>query len=187
MSMTFTIPTIETERMILRAPRIEDAPIFRAFYRSERSQFVGGPHEDESDLNRAFGSIAGLWMLRGHSLLIGELKSAPGVAIGAFGTYEPLHWPEPELGWALYDAKYEGKGYVTEALRAIMPWAWDRVGTDTFVSFIDEGNEASVRVAKALGAVFDSETTAAVNAPGAIFHDPDDVDVHVYRHRKEAA
>ena len=187
MTTTFTIPTLETERMILRAPQIEDAPIFRAFYRSDRSKFVGGPHQNEGDINRAFGSIAGLWLLRGHSLLIGELKSDPGVAIGGFGTYEPLHWPEPELGWALYDGTQEGKGLVTEALRAIMPWAYDHVGTETFVSFIDEDNAASIRVAKALGATFDAEMTSTVNAPGGTFDDHEDTDVHVYRHHKEAA
>ncbi len=187
MSLTVTIPTFETERMVLRAPRIEDAPVFRAFYKTDRARFVGGPHDDDTDLNRAFGSIAGLWMLRGWSLLIGELKSAPGVAIGGFGTYEPLHWPETELGWTLYDGALEGQGLVTEAMRAIMPWAYDHVGTDTFISFIDEGNDASVQVAKALGARFDAETTEKVNAPGGTFGDKADQQVNVYRHWKAAA
>lgn len=181
----FTIPEFETERLILRAPRIEDAPYFRVFYNSERSQYVGGPVQEAADINRAFCSIMGLWAFRGYSLHVGALKTDPDTPIGGFGTYNPLHWPEPELGWSLWDGKHEGKGYATEAIRALRPWAYDTVGVDSFVSYINEPNEGSINVAKALGATFDAEATKAANQPGAHFHDPDDCDVHVYRHRKE--
>mgnify|MGYP001801534739 CR=1 FL=1 len=37
------IPTLETERLILRPPRPEDTEACVAFYASERSSRVGGP------------------------------------------------------------------------------------------------------------------------------------------------
>ena len=42
-----SIPTLETERLVLRAPGIGDFEPFAAFYASERSKFVGGPLDRE--------------------------------------------------------------------------------------------------------------------------------------------
>lgn len=51
---------------------------------------------------------------------------------------------------------------------------------------IDAPNTASINVATALGAQFDADATAKANQPGSPFYDPDDCDVHVYRHHKGA-
>lgn len=120
MSLTVTIPTFETERLILRAPRIEDAPFCRSFYNSDRSKYNGGPEQDATKINRAFCAVMGLWALRGYSLHIGALKTDPNTPIGSFGTYNPMHWPEPELGWSLWNGQHEGQGYATEAIRTLM-------------------------------------------------------------------
>ena len=180
------IPTLETERLILRAPRLEDAPAASAFYATGRSQYVGGPETDPVKLSKSFGNIAGLWLLRGFSLFVAEEKSNPGVPIGVVGPYEPIVWPEMEFGWSLYDAAAEGKGYITEAMRLLIPWTWKRTGKTTAVSFIDALNDRSRFVAKALGAVFDDKMSEAVNAPGGVFHDDASAanPVTVWRHHR---
>lgn len=184
MTTTYSIPTLETERLTLRPPQISDVDVFTAFMTSERATFVGGP-TDKAYAARSFASFSGQWLLRGYGLFIGTLKSDPETPLGGFGIFHPLHFEEPEFGWSLYDGANEGKGYVTEAMRTIIPWAWDVIGTDTAQSHIDEGNDASVAVAKALGATFDPITTEKANGPGGEFDSPGNF-VNIYRHHKGA-
>lgn len=183
---TAHIPTLETDRLILRAPRIEDFEPFGTFYGTERARYVGGPVTDPRHLSRSFGNIAGLWILRGVSLFVAEEKANPGTPIGAFGPYEPLIWPEMEFGWTLWDAAHEGMGYVTEAMRLLIPWTWAQTGKTTAVSFIDALNDRSRNVAKALGATFDAALSETVNAPGGVFHDTATAHnpVTVWRHQR---
>ena len=141
MTAAFTLPTLETERLILRLPRMSDMSDYVAYKASERSKFTGGPIEAGKS-SMYFASIAGQWLLRGYGLFMATTKADPDVVVGGFGVFHPLmNQEEPEFGWTLYDAAFEGKGYVTEAMRAIIPWSWDVMGVDTAQSHIDEGNE----------------------------------------------
>jgi RimJ/RimL family protein N-acetyltransferase len=181
---TIHIPTLETERLILRAPRMQDSASYVAFKTSERSKFTGGPIA--ADVARTnFSAVAGLWVSRGYGLFMAALKTDPETAIGGFGIFHPERQEEPEFGWSLYDAANEGKGYVTEAMRMVIPWAWDVIGVDTAQSHIDEGNAPSVAVATALGAKFDPATTKKANGPGGEF-DGNAAFVNIYRHTKGA-
>lgn len=177
------IPTLETGRLILRAPRQEDFGPFMDFLETDRSRFVGGPTERRNSM-RGFGHVAGLWVTRGYSLFVIARNEAPDQPIGMAGPWYPELWPELEFGWSLWDVAAEGQGYVTEAMRALLPWAWEATGAETAVSYIDANNDRSIRVAEALGASRDAEATAALNAPGAVFHDPDGPDVLVFRHAR---
>ncbi len=182
--MSIDIPTLETQRLILRAPRMQDSAQYVGFKTSERSKFTGGPIA-ENVARSNFSAIAGQWVLRGYGLFMATLKTDPDTAIGGFGIFHPERQEEPEFGWTLYDAAYEGKGYVTEAMRTVIPWAWDVIGVDTAQSHIDEGNAPSVAVATALGAKFDPVTTKKANGPGGEFDD-DGPFVNIYRHTKGA-
>ena len=185
MSLDVHIPTLTTDRLVLRPQRLSDAKPFMDFMMSDRAEFVGGP-SSKRYAARSFASFSGQWVLRGYGLLIGALKSDPHTPLGGFGVFHPVHIEEPEFGWTLYDGANEGKGYVTEAMRTIIPWAWDVIGTDTAQSHIDEGNDASVAVARALGATFDAAETERANAPGGDFDDEDGPHVNIWRHHKGA-
>ncbi|GGL75484.1 GNAT family N-acetyltransferase [Wenxinia marina] len=180
--LSVEIPTLRTERLILRAPTLEDSAPFMAFIRSDRARFVGG-HRDlpERYAVRAFGHIAGLWVLRGYSSFVVE-DADSGRALGLVGPWFPQAWPEPEFSWSLWHADAEGRGFVAEAMATIMPWFWDRTGLTTAISVIDEDNYGSIRVAERLGAVLDEATTETVNLPGSVFHEPEGARALVYRH-----
>jgi len=145
---------------------------------------LGGPTTVEG-AQHGFFALSGAWLLRGYGLFIATLKSDPDARVGGFGVYHPAKHAEPEFGWSVWSGAYEGKGYVTEAMRAIIPWAWDVLGTTTAQSHIDEGNTASAAVARALGATFDANQTDIANAQGGEFAD-EDVHVHIWRHHKGA-
>ncbi len=181
---TLHIPTLETERLILRAPRHSDLPFYCAFKASERSRFTGVP-VDEKLAPKNFSAVAGAWVLRGYGLLTGTLKTDPATVIGGFGIFHPYNHEEPEFGWSLYAAEHEGKGYVTEAMRAVIAWAWGPLGVETAQSHIDEGNDASVKVAQALGATLDADATTKANAQGGMFQDNPTI-VNIWRHHKGA-
>ena len=114
-NVTFTAPRLETERLILRAPELRDAPAHAAFMASERSKFVGGPISAELAW-RMLALEAGHWVLKGFGRWILEEK-ATGDAVGIVGLWHPVGFPEDELGWDLFDGA-TGKGYATEAATA---------------------------------------------------------------------
>lgn len=172
MSVTFTTPSLETERLILRGPRASDWPLWRDFAASNRAQFIGGPYDLRSAW-RAFGHVIGMWVLRGYGSFIITAKG-DDTPLGFTGPWHPIEWPEPELGWTIWSPEVEGKGIAFEAARAARNYAFDTLGWTTAVSYIDHGNDRSVALAERLGATLE---------PGAPI--PGETPCHVYRHNPE--
>ncbi|WP_299750179.1 GNAT family N-acetyltransferase [uncultured Tateyamaria sp.] len=156
MTVAFTAPTLETERLILRVPELSDFDALAAFYASPRSSFVGGPQSRELSW-RALALEAGHWVLRGFGrwTLIEKTTNTP---VGIVGLWHPEGFPERELGWDLFDGA-TGKGYATEAAIAARSYAYDTLGWTTLTSLIAIDNEGSRRVAERLGATYDSDFT----------------------------
>ena len=184
---TVRIPRLETERLILRAPQIEDTERFIAFLGSERARFVGGGEgTSRRTAIRAFGHVAGLWTMRGYSSHVATLKGSD-TAIGMFGIWYPLDWPEPEFGWSLWDGALEGQGLVSEAMRTLIPWTWEWTGLVTAISVIDRDNTTSIQLAERLGAVLDDDSTAMANRSGSEFFEEGAEPVVIYRHHQGVA
>lgn len=162
------IPTLTTERLILRPLVIADFPAYEALMASQRSVFMGGPYNTFAAWG-IFCHETALWHLFGHGGLTIDLR-ATGESIGQVGINHGPLFPEKELGWQLY-AGYEGHGYATEAATAMRDWAFAVRGLPTLVSYFDPANTRSIAIAERLGAVRDDV------APR---QDADDV---VYRHK----
>lgn len=165
------IPTLATERLILRAPLTGDFQQYAALLASPRSSFMGGPYDTRAAWGMFCHDVA-LWHLFGHGALMIDLKLT-GECIGQVGINHGPLFPEKELGWLLYP-QHEGNGYATEAAGALRDWAFEALGLSTLVSYMDPANVRSASVAARLGAVLDTE------APK---HDPTDL---VYRHFSHA-
>lgn len=164
-----TIPTLETERLLLRPPVVADFEAYAALMASPRATYMGGPY----DIRAAWGMFChdiACWDLFGHGALMLERK-ADRVCVGQVGINHGPLFPEKELGWMLYDG-FEGQGYATEAAIALRDWAFATLNLDTLVSYFHPANHRSMAVAERLGAVRDH------NAPT---QDPEDP---VYRHRR---
>jgi len=146
-------PTLTTERLILRPIILDDFAGYEKLMASSRSVYMGGPFDQAAAWGLFCHEVA-LWHLAGHGGLSIELRST-GACIGqAEINHGPL-FPERELGWQVYEP-YEGKGFVTEAARALRDWAFDELGLATLVSYVDPGNSRSIAVARRLGGVLDS-------------------------------
>ena len=152
---TRTIPTLETERLILRAYD-EDTDFDRLaeFFASDRSKYFGGPI-GRGDAWRMAAQNAGHWVLRGYGYWAVEEKFS-GDFCGLVGLYNPEDWPEAELAWLL-TADKEGKGIAFEAARRARTYTYGVLGWKTLTSCIEPENAPSIRLAARLGAWFDYE------------------------------
>lgn len=156
MSMTFEIPTLRSERLVLRAFRAADLDELAAMQANvEVRRSLGGKPLSRAESWSLMERVLGQWMLRGYGLFAVEVE---GRCAGWAGILHPLEWPEPELAYSL-DQPYWGRGVATEAARAARDWAFGRHGFVRLASFITPDNARSIRVAEKLGAVLEGTTT----------------------------
>ena len=98
---------------------------------------------------------AGLWAFLGFGYWALEDK-ASGTFAGEMGfadfkrEIEPSLDGMPELGWALAP-QFHGRGYTTEALRAIVAWGDTHLDAKRTACIIHPENVQSLRVAEKLG------------------------------------
>ncbi|MEI4487947.1 GNAT family N-acetyltransferase [Frigidibacter sp. MR17.14] len=170
-------PVLETERLVLRAPQGADWQAWAPFSGSDRSRFIGGPL-DRAQAFRAFGHVIGMWAIRGFGSFVFTEKGSD-VALGMAGPWYPEGWPEREIGWTLWSAEAEGKGYAFEAAAAARHHAFAALGWDTAVSYIDPENARSIALARRLGAVEDRGAAHPGDRPCLVFRHPTPEACHV--------
>lgn len=164
-------PELETERLILRAPGAPDWPVWRTMMASDRSRFIRNGEIDDGKAWRAFGHVIGHWVLRGYGMFVFALKSDT-TALGMAGPWHPFDWPEREIGWSIWTAEAEGKGYAFEAATAARDYAFGSLGWDTAISYCDPANLRSIALAKRLGAVRDAQAKTPWDEPCLVFRHP---------------
>ena len=146
------IPTIETERLLLRAPDMTDFEVYAAFRTGPRSVGVGGPYSKAQAFD-SLGEIIGHWQLRGFGRWMAADKET-NVPMGVVGPYHPEDWPEPEIAWTVFD-NAEGKGIAFEAAMASREYAYNTLGWKTAISCIFPDNLRSIALAERMGATVD--------------------------------
>jgi RimJ/RimL family protein N-acetyltransferase len=151
--MLAEIPTLETERLLLRPWRAEDAAPFASLMADPAvAQFIGGPLSAH-DAWRKLSGFVGHWHLLGYGRWALSLE-AESDFIGYAGIdYSPAK-PEPELNWALLKSAQK-RGYATEAARAALSYAFSEAKIRALISLIAPDNQPSLSVANRLGARFE--------------------------------
>lgn len=143
------IPTIETERLILRAPKPADFDDWADFAAdAEAMRFLGGA-QDRIGAWRTMSGMAGGWFSRGFSMFSVEEK-ATGRWVGRLGPWQPEGWPGTEVGWGLVRETW-GRGYATEGATAAIDWAFRELGWTEVIHTIEAENTPSQAVARRLG------------------------------------
>ncbi len=147
------LPELATERLRLRAPRLEDFAVYAEIATSARASGIGGPMT-ETEAWDDFCRMVATWLLRGHGVwTVEELEGGETVGFVLIG-FEPGD-AEPELGY-LFRATAEGQGYATEAAAAARDHGFARLRLPALVSYVAPDNLGSRRVAARLGAVADA-------------------------------
>lgn len=163
-------PVLETERLILRAPQRGDMPYWEACAMSDRARYIGGPL-DAQQAWRSLCHLTGHWVHRGYGMFIWHLKTDP-TPLGMTGPWFPETWPEQEIGWTVWSAAAEGKGYAHEAAIATRRFAYDTLGWQTAVSYIHPDNARSIALATRLGAQLDTDATPMGTEPCLVYRHP---------------
>ncbi|MWB76669.1 GNAT family N-acetyltransferase [Pseudooceanicola sp. 216_PA32_1] len=163
MNSLTTAPVLTSERLRLRGPERGDLAAFTRFMTSAPSMVAQG--ETVTAEQAWFGFLAGIghWHWHGYGFFI-VVERQSGEPAGRVGLIRHSTWPEVELAWHLFEGA-EGKGFATEAARAVKAWAGKALGLETLHSYIDVRNTRSQAVARRLGAVTDG--TRAPHEPGA--------------------
>ncbi len=151
-----SVPTIETDRLILRAHRVGDFSACAAMWADPVvTRYIGGKPSTEQQTWSRLLQYAGLWSLLGFGYWAIEAK-ATSAFIGDLGfadfkrDIEPPLGATPELGWALA-VHAHGKGFATEAVRAAIAWGDANLSSTRTVCLISPENVASIRVAEKCG------------------------------------
>jgi RimJ/RimL family protein N-acetyltransferase len=148
-------PTLETERLRLRAHRPEDfEPIYAMVSDNALMQHISGAQPREEAWRRML-TAPGCWALLGYGYWVVERRE-DGLLLGQIGLadYKREMQPNieglPELGY-VFAAHAHGQGYATEAAQAVLRWADAALAAPEIVAIIDEGNLPSIRVAERAG------------------------------------
>jgi RimJ/RimL family protein N-acetyltransferase len=151
-----TAPVLETERLRLRGHETGDFERLAELWGDPRTvEFIGRKPSSGEEAWARLLRYAGLWTLMGFGYWVVEEK-ATGEYLGecGFAEYrreiEPSIVGRPEAGW-VFAASAQGKGYATEAMRAVLAWGRVRFGDEGAVCLVDPENRASLRVAEKLG------------------------------------
>ena len=152
-------PTIETERLTLRATTFADFEAYAAFYASDRAKYDA--ILDRWDAWHAFAFEVAGWSLRGYGCW-SVVHRADNALIGQIGIIRhapkreaAMGWQEPEFAWQLYN-DYEGKGLAYEGSNAALNWLFENTEVTAVLSYIKSENTRSIRLAERLGAIIDT-------------------------------
>jgi RimJ/RimL family protein N-acetyltransferase len=141
-----SIPVLETKRLALRAPRLEDAKTVATLAGDRRiaENTARMPHPYKAA--DAEGFIAGVNKSGGEVAFLITLRD--GTVLGGCGLMNQEQ--TPELGYWL-GVNYWGKGYATEALHAVIDYAFTDLGHQALQAGARVTNPASRRVLEKCG------------------------------------
>ena len=147
----FTVdqPTLETERLILRQWRVEDAEAMFAYAKSPKVGPAAGwrPHQSVEDSIKSLED----WQDSGEVWAIEE--KASGRVIGSIGLHPDRSRSNPQtkmVGYVLNE-EYWGRGYMPEAVKRILQHAFESLCMDVVTLKHYAGNLQSRRVAEKCG------------------------------------
>jgi RimJ/RimL family protein N-acetyltransferase len=150
------VPVLETERLKLRGHRLDDFDNCAAMWADPVvTRYLGCKPLSEEEAWARLLRYIGHWSLLGFGYWVAEEKGT-GNFVGEIGfadykrEVEPSLKGVPESGWVLASAAH-GKGYATEAARAIVEWGDRHFGGVPTACIIAPDNLASIRVAEKCG------------------------------------
>lgn len=148
---------IVTERLILDTWQSSDWPAFRpiATDTDVMRYITGGVPWTDDQIRNFVDRQVKLYIERGFCRWKLVDRSS-GDLIGFCGAGMWRDHPDPEIGWWLARAHW-GRGLATEAARAALKDAFERVRLDRVVSIARPENIASIAVMKKLGLQVDAE------------------------------
>jgi ribosomal-protein-alanine N-acetyltransferase len=160
-SSRYPMTVLKTERLVLRQFRHSDAVSMNSVFGDPEVMLFG-------DGTKSLDWVRG-WIGR----RIAEYREDAGIGVwaiversgeeaigygGLFFFEDVCGEPETEIGYRLARS-YWGRGYATEAARAVRDYAFNTLNHSRLISMIDPENAASIRVAEKLGMSYEKDVT----------------------------
>jgi ribosomal-protein-alanine N-acetyltransferase len=142
----------ERERLILRKPRMDDAPIIFEAYAQDPEvarYLVWRPHQQVEETQKFISYCLKSWQEESSFAYAITLKGSD-VPIGMIEAHvHPQHF-KVTLGYGLSRLHW-GKGYMTEAVCVLVEWALSEPAIYRVEAFCDADNIGSARVMEKAG------------------------------------
>lgn len=153
--MKFRVPTrIETKRLVLRKPKMEDAnPIFNAYANDPKIPYYMSwtSHRDIGQTEEFIKVCIDDWELGKNFEFVIEVRENGASPVGMIGMH-PLSSRHSSFGFGYVIAeKFWNRGYVSEALETLANWALNQEHVFRVQAFCDVDNKASARVMEKSG------------------------------------
>lgn len=142
------IPTLTTQRLVLRAPTPSDLGAYSAFNAASEitvGTYKGGktPAQTKAVLNRDIDHWSkgfGMWLI----------TFPGGEIIGGAGLVHHSDWPSHELTWWLMP-EHRGHGFATEASLSVIEFGYGILGWPVVETHMRDENTPARRLAERLG------------------------------------
>jgi RimJ/RimL family protein N-acetyltransferase len=169
---------IETERLVLRPLSPDDLDSLAPYFADpEVMRYMGGKTLTREETEARIARFRHVFELDGIGQFAVERKE-DGAVLGRCGIliWETDPWTplakaeatrptETEIGYALGRSHW-GRGYATEAATAVRDYALAELGEERLIALIQEGNDASKRVAEKLGMAYERDVELKFNRVG---------------------
>jgi ribosomal-protein-alanine N-acetyltransferase len=143
----FTETTLTTERLTLRWINLDDAPALYAMFRDpEVTRYWSTPPWTDIAQSRAFIEAAQADYANGTGLRFSIVLRETDDFIGSIKLYDFFDQNRRcDVGYALLQP-YWGKGYLAEAITALLDYAFTELNLNRIEADIDPRNDASARL-----------------------------------------
>ncbi|MTI01110.1 GNAT family N-acetyltransferase [Roseibium sp. RKSG952] len=154
----------ESPRLIFRAPTTADSRfILKLMNQPDYHEFIGdrGVRTLSDAEVYVREKLAPPFMKKGFGLWL-VIDPVIGDPIGFCGLVDREHLDCPDLGYALLD-EYQGKGYATEAARAVLSFSQTQLGMTRLLAVTSPHNAKSASVLTKAGFTFSGNTAFPPN------------------------
>lgn len=161
------IPTLETDRLILRGMRVSDAADMYDYARrpSVTEYLTWNPHGSLEE-TREYLTYVGQRYRTGDFYDWSLVCKEDGRMIGTCG-FTSFNCPSDsaEIGYVL-SPPYQGKGLATEAVRCVLAFGFEELSLHRIEAHFIEGNQASRRLMERVGMSFEGFARESMRIKG---------------------
>ena len=161
------IPTLETDRLILRGMRVSDAEDMYAYAKrpSVTEYLTWDPHGSVEE-TREYLTYIGQRYRTGDFYDWSVVDKESGHMVGTCG-FTSFSCPNDsaEIGYVL-NPDNQGRGLATEAVRRVLTFGFEELGLHRIEARFIEGNTASLRLMGRVGMTFEGYAREALRSKG---------------------
>ena len=150
--VTVSDPIIETDRLVLRPFQLADFSAYAAYHiRTDVYRFLYSSPPDRDTLKRIFTAvIRPVFAKQGDEFKLAVVTKDGGHLVGeVLLKFANEYALQGEVGY-IFDPAYAGKGFATEATRAIINYGFDQLGLHRIFARLDTSNSGSIGVVERL-------------------------------------